>query len=195
MAIPKKIINFLEKSKAKYEIVEHRKVFTAYDKAATLRMPEKISIKTLVIRTSPPLKEFALVNISADKNLDKEKLKKKINILRKKEGGKAVKKIDFVTEKWVKSNLKGMKPGAIPPFGNLWKLNSFIEKSIFKSPKIFFNSGDNGFSIKISPKDFEKIVPDLIIDSFSQPRKKKKKVKKVKKIKKVVKKKKPLKKK
>ena len=163
MAIPKKIINFLEKSKAKYEIVEHRKVFTAYDKAATLRMPEKISIKTLVIRTSPPLKEFALVNISADKNLDKEKLKKKINILRKKEGGKAVKKIDFVTEKWVKSNLKGMKPGAMPPFGNLYGMEVFVAETLTVNKTIAFNAGSHTELIKLAYKDFQKLVEPTVI--------------------------------
>jgi len=190
MAIPKKITNFLEKSEVKYEIIEHRKVFTAYDKAATLKVSEKISVKTLAVKVTPPSKEFVLVSIPADKNLDKDKLKKKINALRKKEGQKAVKKIDFVSEKWVKNNLKGIKLGAIPPFGNIWKFNSFIEKSLFKNPKIIFNSGDNSFSIKISPKDFEKTIPGLVVDSFSQARKsKKKKSKKVSK-KKVIKKKK-----
>jgi len=198
MAIPKKVINFLEKSEVKYEIIEHRKVFTAYDKAATLKVPEKISVKTLAVRTSPPSKEVVLVSIPADKNLDKDKLKKKINALRKKEGQKAVKKVDFVNEKWVENNLKGIKLGAVPPFGNLWKLANFIEKSLLKNPKIIFNSGDNSFSIKISPKNFEKLMPDLVNDSFSQARKsKKKKTKKISKKKKktVVKKKKVAKKK
>jgi len=190
MAIPKRIINFLEKSKAKYEIIEHRKVFTAHDKAATLKVPEKISVKTLAVKITPPSKEVVLISIPADKNLDKDKLKKKINALRKEKGQKAVKKIDFVSEKWVKNNLKGIKLGAVPPFGNLWKLSSFIEKSLFKNSKIIFNSGDNSFSIKISPKNFEKLMPGLVNDSFSQARKsKKKKTKKVKK-KKVIKKKK-----
>lgn len=191
MAIPKKIINFLEKEKVKYDVLEHKKVFTAYDKAATLKVPEKISVKTLAVKVVSPSKEVVLVSIPANKNLDKDKLKKKINIQRKKEGEKLIKKIDFVTEKWMKNNLKGVKPGAVPPFGNLWNMNSFIEKSLFKNPKIFFNSGDNSYSIKMSPKNFEKVVPDLVIESISKPRKKKKKVKKTqkKKTKKTVKKK------
>jgi Ala-tRNA(Pro) deacylase len=173
MAIPKKIINFLEKEKVKHEIIEHRKVFTAYDKSATLKVPEKISVKTLAVKISPPSKEVVLISIPANKNLDKDKLKKKINVQRKKEGKKLAKKIDFVTERWLKSNLKGVKPGAVPPFGNIWKLKSFIEKSLFKNPKIILNSGDNSFSIKMSPKSFEKAVPDLVVESISQPRKKK----------------------
>jgi Ala-tRNA(Pro) deacylase len=195
MAVPKKIINFLDKEKVKYEVIEHRKVFTAYDKAATLKIDEKVSVKTLAVKIIPPSKEVILVSIPANKNLDKDKLKKKINLKRKKEGEKSVKNIDFVTEKWLKANLKGVKPGAIPPFGNLWKLNSFIDKSLFNNPKIVLNSGDNSFSIKISPKKLEKNIPNLTVASISQPRKKKKKLKKTqkkkgrKKIKKITKKK------
>ena len=35
--IPGKIIKFLEKGKVKYEILKHRTVYTAFDKAKTLK--------------------------------------------------------------------------------------------------------------------------------------------------------------
>jgi hypothetical protein len=50
MAIPKKIINFLEKAKVKYEIIKHKTVFTAFDKSQTLKVPEKIVGKTLILK-------------------------------------------------------------------------------------------------------------------------------------------------
>jgi hypothetical protein len=39
--VPKKILNFLKKSKVKYEIIKHKTVFTAFDKSQTLKVPEK----------------------------------------------------------------------------------------------------------------------------------------------------------
>ena len=35
MAIPKKLLKFLDENKVKYEVVEHRKVYTAHDSAKT----------------------------------------------------------------------------------------------------------------------------------------------------------------
>jgi len=157
MAIPKKIVNFLEKNKARYEVLKHRTVYTAYDKAATLKVPEKIVGKTLVVKLD---KNPALVLIPANKNLDIQKLKKIAKI----------KNVEFIKEAWMKKNLKGVKIGAIPPFSNLWKMKTFIDKSLFQNPKIIVNGGDYNFSIKISPAVLKKIMPDLVISSFSQVR-------------------------
>ena len=158
MGIPQKIIKFLNSAKVKYEPIQHRIVYTAFDKAATLRVPQKIIGKTLVVKTD---KTIALVLIPANKNLDKQKLKKIAK----------VKNVDFIKEAWMKKNLKGVKVGAVPPFGNLWRLPTFVDKVLLQSPKIIVNGGDYSRSIKISPAALKKIIPDLMIGSFSKTRK------------------------
>jgi Ala-tRNA(Pro) deacylase len=158
MTIPKKIVNFFEKAKVKYEPVKHRTVYTAHDKAQTLRVPEKIVGKTLVIKMD---KKVGLVLIPANKNLDKEKLKKITKS----------KTIDFLKESWMKKNLRGVKIGTVPPFGSLWKLPTFIDKALFRESKIIINAGDYNWSIKISPAVLKKLIPDLIVGSFTKTRK------------------------
>ena len=157
MPIPKKINNFLEKSNIKYESIKHRIVYTAYDKAQTLRVPQKIIGKTLIVRFD---KNVAFLLISANKNLDKNKFKKITK----------TKKVDFVSERIIKNKLKGVKVGAIPPFGNLWQLPTFIDAQLLTQSKIIVNGGDYNWSIKISPANLKKLIPDLIIGSFSKPR-------------------------
>jgi Ala-tRNA(Pro) deacylase len=168
MAISKKVIKFLDKGKVKYEEVRHRTVYTAFDKAKTLGVPEKTIGKTLVIKMD---RDFGIVLIPANKNLDKAKFKKVVNKQRKKLEQKAVKKIGFATESWIKKNLKGVKVGAIPPFGNLWKLPTFLDKSLLNNKKIIVNGGDYNWSFKISPTVFKKLVPDLILGNFSKKKK------------------------
>ena len=155
MAIPQKIIKFLEKAKVKYEPIEHRTVYTAYDKAATLRVPAKIVGKTLVIRFD---RNVGLVLIPANKNLDKVKFKKITK----------AKSIDFVKEAWMKKNLKGLKVGTVPPFGNLFKLPTFADRGLMKNQKIIVSAGNYNWSIKITLANFKKLVPDLIIGNFGK---------------------------
>jgi len=155
MAVPKKVINFLEKSKVKYEIIKHKTVFTAFDKSQTLKVPEKIVGKTLILKANNSL---AFVLIPANKNLDIKKIKKKI----KKE------KVELASERLIKSKIKGVKLGAIPPFGNLWKYPTFVDNSIKKEKEIILNGGDWNFSIKIFTKDLKKLIPDLVFGSFSK---------------------------
>lgn len=155
MAIPKKIINFLEKNKIKYEILKHKTVYTAFDKAQTLKVKQKIIGKTLVLKKNG---EIFIVLISANKNLDLKKFKKLTK----------AKKVDFVSEKQIKQKFKGVKVGTLPPFGNLWKTQTLVDKPLLKEKEIILSGGDYNFSIKIKGKDFKKLVSDLITGSFGK---------------------------
>jgi len=183
-------IDFLEKAKVKYELIKHRQVFTAQDKAATLKVKPNIIGKTLVLKID---KRISVVLIPANKNLDKNKFSAFVkhyggSAVASREGGKKVakalptaclpdrqgrqvKNLDFVSERIMKNQLKGVKVGAIPPFGNLWDFSTFVDKSLTLQPKIIVNSGDHNWSIKISPAVFKKLIPDLIIGNFSKFRK------------------------
>ena len=155
MAVSKKIISFLEKNKVKYEILKHRTVYTAFDKAKTLKIPEKMVGKTLVLKTDGKL---AMVLIPANKNLDKEKIKKLLK----------AKKVELVSERLIKNKFKGVKVGAIPPFGNLWGLRTFIDNSLMREKEIILNGGDYNFSIKLKSKEIKKLVPDSIFGNFGK---------------------------
>jgi len=184
MAIPKKVINFLEKGKVKYEAIGHRTVYTAFDKAKTLkrgplaggwrvgRSPEKMVGKTLILKMDGKL---TVVLIPANKNLDLQKFKKLAKALPAAclpdRQGRQVKKIDFASERLIKNKFKGVKVGAIPPFGNLWGLRTFIDNFLMREKEIILNSGDYNFSIKISSNQLKKILPDAIFGNFSEKKK------------------------
>ena len=181
MPLAKKLIKFL--SKIKYEPISHRTVYTAFDKSQTLRVPEKIVGKTLVIKMDG---DFVLVLISAHQILDikkflktanswlKQKITKnshgRIRIAEARRAKARYSHANFATEAWMKKNLKGARVGAIPPLGNLWGLPTFIEKSLLNQPKIIINGGDYNSSIKIGPASLKKIIPDLVIGSFGKTR-------------------------
>ncbi|PIP23198.1 MAG: hypothetical protein COX90_02995 [Candidatus Nealsonbacteria bacterium CG_4_10_14_0_2_um_filter_38_17] len=167
MPIPNSILKFLEKNGVRYDTIDHRTVYTAYDKAATLKVRPNIIGKTLVLKVD---NDLTLVMISGNKNLDKNKLKKAINTWRKKTGQKLVKKIDFVSERLIKNKFKGVKLGTLPPFGNLWGMPTFIDKSLFAHKKIFINSGDYELSLKINSSILKKLIPDLIVGQLSKPK-------------------------
>lgn len=153
--IPSKIKKFIESAKVKYDLLQHKLVYTAQDKAATLHLPPKIIGKTLVLKLDGKL---ALALIPADKNLDKNKFRKLTK----------AKKIEFATERVIKNKLKGVKIGAIPPFGSLWKLPTFVDSSLFKQTKFIVNSGRNDISFRLTPSTFKKIVPDVITGNFTK---------------------------
>ncbi len=175
MPIPKKVLNFLDKNKVKYKTLEHRKVYTAIDKAKTLKIKESLVGKTVVLKFD---RDYAIVLMSSDKIVDIQKIKKILNIQKKKENKKTVKKISFAGEKWIKLNIKGIKQGSVPPFGNLWKLPIIADLAFLKNKKIILNSGDHYSSLELTPAVFKKLIPELIVGSFAKKRPAKKKKKK-----------------
>jgi len=155
MAIPKKLINYLENNKVKYELIEHRIVYTAWDLVQTLHLKKPAEvIKTLIVKTD---KDCVLVLLPSNKNLDKAKFKKIVNQWRKKQELKAIKKIDFVKEVWMKKNIKVGKLGVIPPFGKLLGMPVFADNAVLKPLKVIVNAGDYGVSLKINTKDLIKL--------------------------------------
>jgi prolyl-tRNA editing enzyme YbaK/EbsC (Cys-tRNA(Pro) deacylase) len=162
--LPKKVDDLLKKSGAKFELLSHKTVFTAYDKAATLKVKPSAVAKVLVLKLD---KDIAIAVISADRNLDVEKIRK---------AAKA-KIVGFVKEKAVQEAFKGIDPGAIPPFRGLWGYKVFADKLLLKQPKIILSAGSYEWSVRMAPGAFKKINPDLAIGAISKAKEKKAKTK------------------
>jgi len=172
MSIPKKVINFLEKGKVKYELLEQKTVYTAYDKAATLKVKPNIVAKTLIMKAD---KELLIALVPGNRNLDKNKFQKTVNreqrTKNKEQKVGSKKQIEFASEKTAKLKFKGVQVGSIPPFGTLWKLPVLVEASLMKNPKIIVNSGSYEWSIKIGSAELKKLSPDMVVGNFGKAKK------------------------
>lgn len=175
MPIQKKLEKLLKDTKVKYEIVKHKTVYTALDKANTLKIKSKEVAKTVVLKLGAgKLAQYVVASIPADKNFDKEKFKKLYNDWLKKETKaagkifKAVKEIDFAAEAVIKKNIiKIKKGGTVAPFGSLYKLPAFIDKSLLKVKKLIVNAGGFEESVRIAGNQLEK-AEKMIKGSFSK---------------------------
>jgi len=172
--LSKTIKKFLDKNKVKYEVLEHRTVYTAFDKAATLaasigKITPAMVAKTVVVSLDG--KDHALGLIPSNKNLDKKRVLETFNKLQKKTGQKNYKKIDFAKEQWMKKNIKGVKVGTTPPFGVLYKLPFFIDNTLIKQSNIVVNGGGYEISIKLSPASLIKLDKSTLKGSFSMAKK------------------------
>ncbi len=150
MAISKKVLNYLEKMKYKFSIIEHKTTYTAFDTARTTKKKEKKLrpeevVKALVMKAD---KNHLLALVSASKRLDKKKLLKTINARKKKGGEKLVRHLDFAKEAWMKKNIPG-KVGAIPAFRGLLGMEMYVDATLAKQKNVYLGSGEYEYSIKI----------------------------------------------
>ena len=142
MAISKKILKYLDSAKIGYKPIKHKTVYTAYDAAQTLGVKLNEIAKTLVIRAD---KLYLLAVLSASHRLDLGKLKKIVK----------VKKLEIAKENTMQKIFK-VKPGAVTPFGPLYKTPVFVDKALLRSKKIIAGAGTHEDSVIMTAKNFLK---------------------------------------
>ena len=58
--------------------------------------------------------------------------------------------------------------GAMPPFGNLYGVPTYVDKSLAQEDYIVFEAGTHADAIKLSYLDYEKIVKPQVADLASK---------------------------
>ncbi len=158
--ISKKLLTFLDKNNISYEAREHRKVFTAYDTAATLHIPLEMVIKALCVNTK---KGFLFVLVPANRRVD---LKKIATLC-------GVPKVSLPTEKEIAKKLTTTTRNApLMPLGFFYSCETLIEKSLLSLKKAYLGSGDFKYSLIIKPKALT-VIDGIRTGSFCLPGKQK----------------------
>ena len=145
MAVAKPLLKYLDKAEIKYEIVPHKKVYTAYDLAQTLGEKLDGIAKTLLLKVELPSmknkgKHYILV-IPASYRANFQKIKKQLK----------AKKVEIAMEKTLKK-LK-LNPGAITPFGGYHKLEILLDKALLKTQKALVSAGAHTEALRVKVKD------------------------------------------
>jgi prolyl-tRNA editing enzyme YbaK/EbsC (Cys-tRNA(Pro) deacylase) len=157
-----KVKKYLEKAGVKHEILEHKTVYTAIDAAKTMKKDLGQIAKSLLVKAD---KDYYLILLPADYNLDENKLKKAIE----KGSDKKVKAIKIPGEKMMEKALD-LKAGTLTAFGNLHKVNVIVDKNLEKVKKAVFSSGSLNHSVEMAVKDFVK-MENAVLDSFGVKKK------------------------
>ncbi len=140
--IAKNLEKHLKLNKIKYEVVEHRKVFTAFDAAATQDIKESEVAKAVLLKGK---KNLYLAVLPASNNCDFKALAKLTDD-----------KISIAKEKDITKNINA-RIGLIPPFGSLFEIPVYLDKKLLKNKKINLPAGSYTESVVMSVKDYEKL--------------------------------------
>ena len=71
--------------------------------------------------------------------------------------------IEIANEKEFKDLFPDCEIGAMPPFGNLYVMDVFVAESLTEDKEIAFNAGSHRELVKMTYKDFEKLVKPKVI--------------------------------
>lgn len=145
----------LKENNCWFETFEHEPVRTS-EEAAQVRTGYTLSqgTKALIIRVKKNgEKLFVMVIVPGDKKFDKGKVKVTLQ----------ANDIRFATEEEVSAITEGVLVGGVPPFGNLFGLDVYIDSTVFENEKIIFNAGDRRFSIGMKSDDYKRLVNPIVV--------------------------------
>lgn len=158
--VTSKIAELLETNNMWFETFEHEPVRTS-EEASKVRDGYTIDqgAKALIIRVkiSSANKKFVMLVLPGVSRFDVNRVKQLFE----------AKDIRFATEQEVDDLTIGVKPGGVPPFGNLFDIEVIVDPQLFENEKIVFNAGDKSFSVGMYSKDYLQLVDPQVVSILS----------------------------
>lgn len=142
---------FLDQHGSSYQPITHPPAFTAQEIAGSAHVSGKEMVKTLVVKIDG---RMALVALPASEKLDLHQLKEAVGARR----------VELATEAEFASLFPGCEVGAMPPFGRLYGMDTYVTETLAKDREIAFNAGTHTEVIRMSYEDFERLAqPKMIV--------------------------------
>lgn len=143
--IAENVRKFLDENGVKYLTIAHSPAYTANDIAHVAHVSGKELAKTVIVDSDGKL---VMVVLPASKRLSIAKAKTAV-------GGENVR---LAAEFEFGRRFPGCEVGAMPPFGNLYGIDVFIDPSLKADEEIVFNAGTHTELIRMRFDDFERLV-------------------------------------
>lgn len=136
---------FLAARQARYEVVQHDAAITAQEQAAAMRTPGQHVAKVLIVKERDG---YVMAVLPASTELDLDRLK----------GLVGHGEVRLATVEEIGSVVTDCAPGAIPPFGAVYGLRSFVDRSLLLAPEVTMPAGDPASAIRMRSAEFRRLV-------------------------------------
>jgi Ala-tRNA(Pro) deacylase len=146
-----KLQEYLDERRVRYVSLKHSPAFTAQEIAASAHIPGRELAKVVVVKIDG---EMALVVLPAPEMV-------RMNHLRAETGAS---KVELATEEEFKDRFPDCEVGAMPPFGNLYGMDTFVEESLTRGEQIAFNAGTHTELIRMTYVDFRDLVRPRVLE-------------------------------
>jgi len=142
---------YIESHHVRYTTVPHPRTFTAQQIAASVDVPGREMAKTVMVKIDGML---AMAVVPAPYQVD-------LHLLRKYTGAESV---ELAREDEFAEVFPDCEMGAMPPFGNLYGMEVFVDRHLTEDDDIFFNAGSLTELVKMSYGDFARIVKPIVVN-------------------------------
>ncbi|MDD3731025.1 MAG: YbaK/EbsC family protein [candidate division Zixibacteria bacterium] len=147
----KRLKEFLDLHRASYCTINHSLAYTAHEIAACVHIPAREVAKTVIVKVDG---KMTMVVLPAAFRIDLKLLQEITDAYN----------VELATEDEFKASFPECAVGAMPPFGNLYDMDVYVADSLAENEYIAFNAGSHTEIIKMTYRDFERLVEPVVID-------------------------------
>jgi Ala-tRNA(Pro) deacylase len=151
MTMSKRLKDYLEKNRVRCETGYHQEVYTAQEIAAAQHVPGKEMAKVVMVKAGG---KMVMLVLPASFQVDMKKLKAALQC----------KKVGMAKEKEFEELFPDCEIGAMPPFGNLYNLEVWVDTVLTEDPSIVFQAGSHVETLKIKYSDYARLVSPKVGD-------------------------------
>ena len=151
-----KLKEYLESHTVAYSLIPHAPTFTAQTTAEAAHVPGTELAKTVMVTVDG---QMAMAVLPASEHVDFERLAEELG----------VKGVLLAVESDFKDIFVGCDVGAMPPFGNLYGLDVFVDATLAEDEEIAFNAGTHTELMKMRYDDYASLVQPTVVRFARQP--------------------------
>lgn len=144
-----KLKEFLDTHGVKYVTIRHSPAFTAQEIAASAHVPGNELAKTVMVKLDG---KMAMAVVRAPDHVD-------FHLLKSAAGAKTA---ELATEDEFKDLFPQCEVGAMPPFGNLYDMSTYVSEALAADEEIAFNAGSHTELFKMTYADFARLASPTV---------------------------------
>lgn len=141
----------LQKCGVRFETILHEPAFDAQRLAHAVHVSGENIAKTVLLRVD---KGYAIAVLQATHQIDLEKVRRAV----------AAHHVALATEVEFFNLFPGCEMGAPPPFGSLYDMRTFVDRSLAEDEEIIFKGATNDEAIRMKFHDYADFEEPLLAD-------------------------------
>lgn len=158
MPVLKRLQSYLDTNKIPYELLSHPKAYTAHDLAETTHVPGCLVAKVVVVKADG---YFVMTVLPSTWRVDLKRLREALD----------ARDLRLATEAEIANIFPDCQVGAMPPFGNLYGIEVYVDQLLSEDESIVFEAGTYVGAMKLRYKDFAALVRPKVAAFHYEPSK------------------------
>ena len=154
--IPSRLKVYLEHETVPYEVLTHREAYRASELAQVLHVPGKELAKVVILKVG---ERFVMTVLPANWKVDLRRIGEILHVY----------PVRLATEEECQRMFPDCELGAIPPLGNLYGLEVYVDQAITTDEEIVFPAGTRYQAVKLRYQDFARLVRPSVAELHVVP--------------------------